>query len=109
MGRERIAAIHADKPGVFGDPKQSHNARAGTAKNSDCCTHDLQKNTAEARPFVAARSPTKFLIPNENSITMHILGNQAPKTANKKMQAKNRRRFPGKWPKPPAARGSTTK
>jgi hypothetical protein len=43
MGRERIAAIHADKPGVFGDPKQSHNARAGAAKNSDCCPNDYKK------------------------------------------------------------------
>jgi hypothetical protein len=58
MGRERIAAIHANKPGVFGDPKQSHNARAGAAKNSDCCSHDLQKNTAEARPFGPARVVT---------------------------------------------------
>jgi hypothetical protein len=46
-----MIAIRADKPGVFGDPKQSHNERAGAAKNSDCCVHDLQKNTAEARPL----------------------------------------------------------
>jgi hypothetical protein len=43
MGRGCNRCDPRRQAGVFGDPNSRHNARAGAAKNSDCCVNDYKK------------------------------------------------------------------
>src|SRR5271165_2389417 len=49
--RHASSACRANKPGVFGDPKQSLiTRRAGAAKNSDCCANNYKKMRPKQGP-----------------------------------------------------------